>query len=240
MVFNMSEIFDTIYRAVISLVVLFFITKLLGRKQVSELTLFDYVIGISIGNFSAEMTINLESNEINGIVAVLTFGIIAYAISILTMKSEKVRNYVTGPPTILIEKGNLMYKNLQKVHFDVNDLLQECRINGYFDIYQIEYALMEANGQVSFLPKKDYANITLKDMNLKKENDGLVANIIIDSKINEDNLANVKKTKEWVDRELKLKGYDSYENILLATLDKNDKFIIYEKNENKNTTDVLN
>jgi uncharacterized membrane protein YcaP (DUF421 family) len=99
---------------------------------------------------------------------------------------------------------------------------------------------MEANGQVSFLPKKDYANITLKDMNLKKENDGLVANIIIDSKINEDNLANVKKTKEWVDRELKLKGYDSYENILLATLDKNDKFIIYEKNENKNTTDVLN
>ena len=108
------------------------------------------------------------------------------------------------------------------------------------DIYQIEYALMEANGQVSFLPKKDYANITLKDMNLKKENDGLVANIIIDSKINEDNLKNVKKTKEWVDRELKLKGYDSYENILLATLDKNDKFIIYEKNENKNTTDVLN
>ena len=152
-----------------SLVTLFFITKLLGRKQVSELTLFDYVIGISIGNFSAEMTINLESNEINGIVAVLTFGIIAYAISILTMKSEKVRNYVTGPPTILIEKGNLMYKNLQKVHFDVNDLLQECRINGYFDIYQIEYALMEANGQVSFLPKKDYANITLKDMNLKEE-----------------------------------------------------------------------
>jgi uncharacterized membrane protein YcaP (DUF421 family) len=240
MVFDMNEIFETIYRAVISLVVLFFITKLLGRKQVSELTLFDYVIGISIGNFSAEMTINLESNEINGIVAVLTFGIIAYFISFLTMKSEKVRNYVTGPPTILIEKGNLIYKNLRKVHFDMNDLLQECRINGYFDIAQIEYALMEANGQVSFLPKKDYANITLKDMNLKQENDGLVANIIIDTKINEENLKNANKTKEWVDHELKIKGYEDYTNILLATLDKNDKFTIYEKNEDRNTTDILN
>lgn len=240
MVFDMNEIFETIYRAVISLVVLFFITKLLGRKQVSELTLFDYVIGISIGNFSAEMTINLDSHEINGIVAVLTFGIIAYLMSFLTMKSEKVRNYVTGPPTILIEKGNLIYKNLQKVHFDMNDLLQECRINGYFDIAQIEYALMEANGQVSFLPKKDYANITLKDMNLKQENDGLVANIIIDTKINEENLKNANKTKEWVDHELKIKGYEDYTNILLATLDKNDKFTIYEKNEDRNTTDILN
>lgn len=240
MVFNLTEVLDTIYRAVISLVVLFFITKLLGRKQVSELTLFDYVIGISIGNFSAEMTINLDSNEINGIVAVLTFGFIAYLISFLTMKSEKVRNYVTGPPTILIEKGNLIYKNLQKVHFDINDLLQECRINGYFDIAQIEYALMEANGQVSFLPKKDFANVTLKDMNLKKENDGLVANIIIDSKLNEDNLENTNKTKQWVDQELKIKGYEDYDNILLATLDQNEKLIVYEKNENKNTKDVLN
>jgi uncharacterized membrane protein YcaP (DUF421 family) len=99
---------------------------------------------------------------------------------------------------------------------------------------------MEANGQVSFLPKKDYANITLKDMNLKQENDGLVANIIIDTKINEENLKNANKTKEWVDHELKIKGYEDYTNILLATLDKNDKFTIYEKNEDRNTTDILN
>jgi uncharacterized membrane protein YcaP (DUF421 family) len=239
MAFDFSGVFDTIYRAFISLIVLFFITKLLGRKQVSQLTLFDYVIGISIGNFSAEMAINLESNEINGIVAVLTFGVIAYLVSFLTMKSERVRHFVTGPPTILIEEGKLVYKNLKKVHFDINDLLQECRINGYFDIAQIHYALMEANGEVSFLPKKKYANVTLEDLNINKENDSLVANIIIDTKLITDSLENSNKTKEWLDHELKVKGYNDYTELLLVTLDKKGNLKIYEKNK-VSTNDVVN
>ena len=84
---DLNEAFMIVPRSLVSLIILFFITKLIGKKQVSELSLFDYVIGISIGNFAAEMTINLESQEINGIVAVLIFGIVAYIVSYITMKS---------------------------------------------------------------------------------------------------------------------------------------------------------
>ena len=84
------EVGDTVVRALLSLITLFLITKLLGKKQVSQLSVFDYVIGISIGNFAAEMTINVESQYMNGIVAVVVFGVVAYLISIWTMKSIKV------------------------------------------------------------------------------------------------------------------------------------------------------
>lgn len=235
----MAQIYDTLFRGLISLLVLFIITKIIGRKQVSQLTLFDYVIGISIGNFAAEMTINLESKEILGTIAVIEFGLIAYIVSFLTMKSFKLRKLFTGPPTTLIDKGEIIYENLKRVHFDVNDLLQELRINGYFDINDVEYALMEANGEVSVLAKSMYQTVKLKDLNIKQSDEGLVANLIIDSTLMDNNLKNAHKTKKWLDKELKIKGYNNYDNILLATLDKNEKIVVYEKNYEKKDN-VLN
>lgn len=232
------QVGDTILRALLSLVTLFLITKLLGKKQVSQLSVFDYVIGISIGNFAAEMTINVESQYMNGIVAVVVFGLVAYLISIWTMKSIIIRRFFMGTPTLLIQNGKLMEKNLKKVKFDMNDLLEECRSNGYFDINEIEYAIMEANGTLSILPKGEYKPLTVKDMNLKVEKQGLCANIIIDGKIMYNNLEHIHKTEKWLLKELKIKGKD-LGDILLATIDVNGKLILYERNNNEQSFDVL-
>lgn len=236
---NVSELIDVTIRALLSLITLFLVTKMLGKKQVSQLSLFDYVIGISIGNFGAEMTLNLDSNELNGILAVVIFGLVAYLVSYITMKSIKLRRFFIGTPTILIENGKILESGLKKVKFDINDLLEETRTNGYFDLNQIEYAVMEVNGNVSILPKSDYKPLTPKDMNLKTTNEGLCANIIIDGKIMINNLKNMEKDEKWLKKELKVKGYKTYDNILLATLDKNDKVTIYERNENITPRKVL-
>jgi uncharacterized membrane protein YcaP (DUF421 family) len=239
MSFEWNELFIVILRGLISLFTLFFITKLLGKKQVSQLSMFDYVIGISIGNFSAEITTNLESSLIYGIVAVIEFGLIAYSISILTMKSIKLRRFFMGVPTVLIDKGKIIEKAVKKVHFDVNDLLEECRSNGYFDLSEIEYALMESNGKLSIMPKSAYKPVTIKDLNLKQEVQGLCANVVIDGQLMKNNIENMHKTEEWILHELKIKGYKKLDIILLATLDINDKIIIYEKNEGANIYNVL-
>ena len=235
----MNEIFIVIIRSIISLTVLFIVTKILGKKQVSQLSLFDYVIGISIGNFAAEITINMETQFINGITAIIVFGLIAYLVSIITMKSIILRRFFMGVPTPLIQKGKILEENLKKVKFDINDLLEECRSNGYFNIEEIEYALMESKGTLSILPKGEYKPVNIKDMNIKAKKQGLVANIIIDSKIMKNNLKNMNKTEEWLNKQLKEKGYKTKENILLATLDIDEKFIIYEKNTNEKTLNVL-
>lgn len=239
MEFNLTEVLDVILRALLSLITLFVVTKLLGKKQVSQLSLFDYVIGISIGNFAAEMTTDLELSYANGIVAVLVFGLVAYLVSYFTMKSIKLRRFFIGTPTVLIQNGKILINNLRKSKLDINDLLEECRVGGYFDISQIEYALLEANGRLSILPKGEYLPVTINDMKIKPQKQGLCANVIIDSKIMPNNLTFVGKDEEWLEKELKVKGYRTLDNILLATLDNNEKLVIYEKNENMVSFNVL-
>lgn len=233
----MSEILEVSLRAILSLVTLFVITKLIGKKQVSQLSLFDYVIGISIGNFAAEMTLNLDVKISHGTLAVIIFGIIAYAITIISMKSIKLRRFFLGMPTVIIKDGILLEEGLKKVKFDINDFLEQCRKQGYFDISEIAYAIIEANGNLSILPKNEYKPVINKDMDIKKEKASLLANIIIDGKIMYKNLEVVHKNEKWLMKKLKEKG-KKLDNILLATLDNNEKIMIYEKSVKK-PKDVL-
>ncbi len=235
---NYTELLNVTLRALISLITLFLVTKMIGKKQVSQLSLFDYVIGISIGNFAAEMTINLESEEIYGIIAVLIFGLVAYIVSILTIKSITLRRFFMGTPTILIQKGKILQKNFIKVRYDINDILEQCRIKGYYDISNIEYAIVEANGELSILPKADYRPSTNIDNKNKVQNDGLCANIIIDGKLMHKNINYVNITEEKILKELKNKNID-INNILLATYDINNKIKFYEKNKNEKEIKVL-
>lgn len=233
------EVLDVSIRCIISLLTLFLVTKILGKKQVSQLSLFDYVIGISIGNFAAEMCLNLDSQILNGTIAVLIFGFIAYLVSFLTMKSIFLRRFFMGTPTILIQDGKLLEKGLRKVKFDINDLLEECRTCGYFDISEIQYAIMEINGSVSFLPFEDYKMVTKKDLNIKAKNKGICANIIIDSKIMKDNLKQIKKDEIWLKKEIKEKGYSRLDDILLLTVDEFYNINIYNRNKKEEILSVL-
>ena len=236
---NWMELFDVTLRAILSLITLFLITKMLGKKQVSQLSLFDYVICISIGNFAAEMTINLESDYLHGILAVVIFGIVAYLVSILTMKSIHLRRYFMGTPTLLIQDGKLLEQNMKKVKYDVNDLLEQCRTNGYFDLSEIKYALMEANGTLSILPFETERPLKVKDMEIKPKKEGLCANVIIDGKVMPNNLKNCNKDEAWLKKELKIKGYTDLQQILLATVDANEKLQVYERTLEETSKDVL-
>lgn len=236
---DINSIGPVTYRALISLFTLFIVTKMLGKKQVSELSLFDYVIGISIGNFAAEMTINIESNEFNGIWAVILFGLVAYIVSWLSMKSVKLRRLMMGTPTIIIQDGKILKNNMKKVHLEVNELLEECRIKGYFDISTIAFAIMEVNGDMSFLPKAQYKPITQLDMDITSDKSELLANVIIDGKIMHTNLHLMNKDEQWLDNKLKKEGIDDIKKIILCTLDKNEKVTIYQNNTKVKSLDIL-
>lgn len=229
-IMDINEALSIIPRSLISLVTLFIATKILGKKQVSELSLFDYVIGISIGNFTAEMILVLDNQLINGVVAILTFGIMGYIISYISTKSIIFRRFMIGTPTIIMSNGKLLYQSFKNLNIDINDFLEQARIAGYFDITQINYAIMEANGDISFLLKED--------SNSNNKQGILPANVIIDSNIMHENIKETDKSESWFIKELKKQGYTSYENILLATYS-NNNLTIYRKNENIKPKNVL-
>ena len=144
-----------------------------------------------------------------------------------------------GTPTIIMQDGKFIYKNFKKIKINMNDFLESARGKGYFDISEIKYAIMEADGKISFMPKEEYKNVTVKDMNLKPIKEGLVANIIIDGKVISKNLININKNEIWLQKQLEIKGFDSYKDILLATVDINEKLNIYKKEKNKDIINVL-
>lgn len=235
----MSDFLNICFRTILVLIILFFITKMMGKKQISELNFFDYVVGITIGSIAADISLDIEKDMIAGIAALFIYGFISYIISFVSIKSILARRFFIGVPTVLVEKGKIIESGLKKSKIDVNDLLMEARENGYFNLDEIDYALMEVNGNISFLPKEKEKPVTKKDMKIKCSNEGLTVNGIIDSKYMVNNMKAINKDKEWLDHELKVNGYDNYDNILLATIDNNYKVTIYEKNVKPDKNTVL-
>ena len=108
---NFHELLIVSKRAVFSLITLFLVTKMIGKKQVSQLSLFDYVISISIGNFAAEMTMNLDSQVLDGFLSIVIFGFLAFLVSVITMKSIVLRRFFIGTPTLIMQDGKFILKN---------------------------------------------------------------------------------------------------------------------------------
>ncbi len=235
----MNECLNIAGRTIVMAVIIFFLTKLLGKKQISQLSFFDYIVGITIGSTVADISLDIQKNFMGGIISLVIFVMIAYFISMITMKSIKARRFLTGVPTVLVEKGKIIESGLKKSKLDVNELLAEARIEGYFDLEEIDYAFMEINGAISFLPREKEKPVTKKDMKIKCDKSGLTVNGIIDGVYMENNVKAINKNKEWLDHELKVQGYEDYDNILLATIDTNYRVTIYRKGIKPDKNTVL-
>lgn len=229
------NIFYTIAVSLGSITVMFIITKLIGSKQISQFTLFDYINGITIGSIAAEMAVSGEIGElVPAAIAMALYGLVGITFSFLTMKSIHCRRFIAGTPLLLIEDGKLYPENLKTAKLDIGDLLTRARISGYFDISKIAYAILENNGTISFLPKAEEAPLTPKDLGYKKEDDKLVVNLILDGVVMEGNLKHCGKESKWLLSQLREQGYSSPSQIFLATVDQNDKVTFYPQSQKKN------
>ena len=220
---------DVIIKGFASLIFLFFVIKLLGKKQISQLNIFDYVIGISLGNIAAEMTINSDITIINAFIAMAIYGFVSLFVSFITTKSILARRFISGVPVVLIEHGKISREQLKKVKLDVNDLMQDAREDGIFDITEVDYAIMEVSGKVTFLLKSDFDTATRKDLKIKIDDKGLVANLIMDGNIMENNLKAIGKDRKWLLNKVKERKM-KVEDIFLLTCNNKEEIMIYDKN----------
>lgn len=212
----------------VSIAVLFVLTKLSGSRQISEMSFFDYVIGITIGSIAAEMATNIDLEWWKGILAMTIYTLTGILLSFISQKSISARKFISGQPIILIEKGKILRKNLNKAKIEINDLLTSARSNGYFNLADIEYAIMETTGKISFMPVALKRQLTPKDFNFAPMADGLYINVIIDGRIMEKDLKNADMTKKELKEHLKDRGKKA-EDILLATVDNKKQLTIFEK-----------
>ena len=224
----MSEVLKVIYRTILTLIILFALFKIMGKKQVSNMSMFDYITGITIGSIVADISLDIDKNLTAGIICLLIYCFVDILISYLSLKSITLRNFFDGKEIILIKNGELNRENMGKNKITINILETEARVAGYFNLNEINNAILEPNGKISFEPKEKEKPVTKKDMNINIKDKSIVYNIIIDGKIIDANLKHINKNKEWLNHELKVLGKKK-EDILLLTVDLDNKIDLYLK-----------
>jgi uncharacterized membrane protein YcaP (DUF421 family) len=220
---------EILYIAVLSagsLFSIFILTKIIGYRQMSQMSMFDYINGITIGSIAAEMATSLDQSFVQPLTAMIIYALFTLILSVFTSKSIKVRRIVEGRPIVLLNNGELYTDNLKKAKID-------------FDVSKLQTAVLEGNGKISFLPKASDRPLTPADMNLSPAQDYMVANVIIDGKIMQDNLKHTGNDEKWLHSQIKAQGADSVRDVLLATCDMDNKVTVFLKKSTKQPVDVL-
>lgn len=198
----MSEWSHIIIRSFLFLLVLFIMTKILGKKQISQISFFEYVSGITIGSIAAEVIMGLENNIWHGIISIAIFGLVTIAVDMISLKSNSFRDFVEGKGTVFIKNGKIMEDNLKKEKYSTDELTTLLRRKDVFSLADVEFAVLEPTGDLSVLLKKENRPITPKDLNIKVANDKVPQTVIRDGNIVHDSLAAAGKTRQWLFNEL--------------------------------------
>lgn len=215
-----------------SFVAIFVIAKMLGKKQVAQLTVVDYVVGITIGNIAGQWCIDYRSDWYLYLVAMAVFLGFTLLVNFLERKVP-FKKFLKGKQLELITDGKINYKNLKKSKLDINDILGLSRAKGFFDIHQISYMFLENNGEISVLPKDAFSPAVKCDVtsNCKNVNEPSKY-VIIDGRINHTVLAVLHKDEQWLKNKCKIQNKKDLKDIILAEYI-NNKIIIHYKNKKR-------
>lgn len=223
-----NEIVKVLINASVSFLVLFIISRIMGKKKIAQLDLMDYVVAISIGSIASEMATSLDTPMYLYIISMSIYLIFDLIISFVSRKANFLKKIFRGQPLFLIYKGKINYKNLKKSKLDINELYSLCREKDIYDINLVAYAIFETNGQISIIPKGDENNPSkygkIPELSIEP---------IVDGKLVNKCLEQLGKDKKWLCKKLDIDGDEQIKNIMLATYyPDEDKFMLHYKNEN--------
>jgi len=219
-------------RAAILYIFIVIIIRVMGKKQIGEMQPTELVLALVIADLSAVPMESLNTPILYGIIPILTLFIIEETLSYIALKSYKARGIIYGKPSIIIEHGRILEVELKKLNFNINDLLEQLRLNGFTSVDDVEFAILETNGKLSTVPKAAKRTITTSDMKIKVADEELPVTAIIDGRILSSNLQLMGLNDAWLEKELAKKGVHNYKKVLIASIFK-DRKLIYQLKNNK-------
>lgn len=227
---KIDEIYKLVIFSLISVVYLFIISKILGKKQIAQLEFIDYVMGISIGSISAEMATDVsETPFYYYLIGMTIFMLFDIFVSYLGRKGPIMKHFLKGKPEVIIYEGEIQYKTLKKSKLDVNDVISMCREKNYFDISDIAYAIFETSGEISILPKGNLTPVVIEDIKSEYPKAELPIYLIIDGKISYSSLTEINKDEKWLYEKSNI-NKKTIKKVILGIYDKeNDKIDIQYK-----------
>ena len=220
------EILKVVLTSVLSAAALFVIAKVMGHKQMSQLDFFDYITGITIGSIAAELATEIEE-PMKPLIAMVVYGIITIILTIITSKLPKMRKFINGTPTIIMNNGKIYRKNLKKAKIDLSEFMVLCRQEGYFNLSDIQTAIFEYNGRLTVLPVSTKRPINPEDMNITPRSEYINTEVIMDGRILEDNLKRMGLDAKWLQKQIKDQGFKNTKEVFLGICDQNKQLSLY-------------
>lgn len=227
----MNEYIEVLLRSILTFIGLLCLALLMGRKQLSQITFFDYVVGITIGSIAAVIAVDKTINVIDGIVAIVLWSVMPVTVGYIAMKSIKFRKLVDGEPKVIIQNGVIINKNMLREKYNMGDLLMQLRDKGVFDISEVDFAILEPNGKLSVLKKPQNCAVIRKDMNMTADYTGVMTELIIDGRIISKHLERIGKDMEWLYDQLNSRHIDSVEHIIFAGYLSNGELYVSLRND---------
>lgn len=218
----------TFIRSILLYIIVLIVMRLMGKREIGQLQPFELAISIMIADLASTPMADAGIPITNGIIPILALLVMHLIISIINIKSIKARQILCGKPSILIYRGKIDEKMLKKERFTVNELEERLRGNNVVNIADVEYAILETSGQVTVIEKPEKKNVTIEDLGLKKEYEGLTYDLVLDGKVMYENLKILKKDYNWLKKELS-KFNVSPEKTLIATIDGRGEIFCQEK-----------
>ncbi|MFL6558122.1 MAG: YetF domain-containing protein [Bacillus sp. (in: firmicutes)] len=212
----MNHFFQILVELVSGLIFLFAVTKVLGKTQFSQVTPFDFISALMLGELVGNAVYDDKISIWEIAFATFVWGVLIYILEMLTQKFKGTRKFLEGEPSVVIRKGQISYLSLKKLRLDINQLQSLIRQQGYFSIQEVEYAIMETNGKVSVLPKSDYDTPKKGDLNLPSMSVILPVTIIIDGEVIYDNLKDAGFDETWLKDQLAMQNITNHKDVLYA------------------------
>lgn len=221
-------------------IILYFLVVLtmrsMGKRQIGQLQPFELVIAIMISELASLPMQDTRIPLLHGIIPIITLLILEIILSVLQLKSEKSRSILCGEPTILINKGKIDVKAMRNQRININDLMEELRLKNFFNVEDVEYAILETSGQLSLIPKTPLSAPTKQDLNINAKQETIPVTLISDGKVNIKNLSIIHKDANWLMNTLKKNGIASPKEVFLALLDTSGEFYYQRYTEDRGDT----
>jgi uncharacterized membrane protein YcaP (DUF421 family) len=220
------DIFRVVLTSIFSVVALFILTKIMGNRQMSQLSMFDYINGITIGSISAEIC--YSDDYILPTIAMVIYALFTVLVAYIASKSVKYRRFFNGTPLVLFDNDKFKVSNLKLSRLDLNELLAECRTQGYFNPSDIQTIILESNGKISVLPKSDKRPISPNDVKVVTTQEINPINLIVNGEVISDNLSVSGKNDVWLYKQLQQQHINSPKDVFLAFCDETNVLTVYK------------
>lgn len=227
------------YKPLIVFIGLFILIRITGKKQLSEITYYDYISGVTIGAIAGATSIDEKISIFKGITVLAVWIIVPVIISYLNIKNLSSKRLTIGEPLILIKNGAVNDINLKKARYNIEDLLMQLRKKDVFNLSEVEFALLEIDGELSVLKKAPYNTLTPKDLNISTPYKGLTLNLIVNGRIIESNLVLAEKDRAWLKEQLHLKNVKDITDVIFAGFTSDKQLEVITKNNLSNSQGSL-